>query len=110
MVANSYLGRAYAFLGEHREGVRHCEAALALIPADLVQERFGQAAIQGSFVRNTLAIALGALGQFAEAFGRLREAMNIAERRGTSTRFSSPSSASAASSSIRATSREPLPR
>ena len=68
--------------GECREAVRHCEAALALIPEGLAQERFGQAAIPGSFVRNTLAIALGALGRFAEAFGRLREAMHIAEEAG----------------------------
>jgi len=33
-------------------------------------------------VRSTLARALGALGQFAEAFGRLREAMQIAEEVG----------------------------
>jgi len=44
-----------------------------------VQERFGQAAIPASFVGNTLAIALGALGRFDEAFGRVREAMHIAE-------------------------------
>jgi tetratricopeptide (TPR) repeat protein len=33
-------------------------------------------------VRDTLARALGALGRFAEAFGRLREAMQIAEEAG----------------------------
>ena len=33
-------------------------------------------------MRNTLASALGALGRFAEAFGRLREAMQIAEEAG----------------------------
>ena len=82
VVANGYLGLAYVARGECREAVRHCEAALALIPEGLAQERFGQAAIQGSFVRNTLAIALGALGRFAEAFGRLREAMHIAEEAG----------------------------
>ena len=72
----------YVARGECREGVRHCEAALALIPEGLAQERFGQGAIQGSLVRTTLAIALGALGRFAEAFGRLREAMQIAEEAG----------------------------
>ena len=82
VVANGYLGRAYVARGECREAVRHCEAALALIPEGLAQERFGQAAIQGSYVRNTLARALGALGRFAEAFGRLREAMHIAEEAG----------------------------
>jgi tetratricopeptide (TPR) repeat protein len=82
VVANSYLGRVYVARGECREGVRHCEAAVALIPEGLAQERFGQAAIQGSYVRNTLAIALGALGRFAEAFGRLREASHIAEEAG----------------------------
>ena len=82
VVANGYLGRVYGGRGECREAVRHCEAALALIPEGLAQERFGQAPIQGSYVRNTLAFALGALGQFAEAFGRLREAMRIAEEAG----------------------------
>jgi tetratricopeptide (TPR) repeat protein len=48
----------------------------------MAQERFGQAAIQGSLVRHHLAMALGALGRFAEAFGRLREAMQIAEEAG----------------------------
>jgi tetratricopeptide (TPR) repeat protein len=82
VVANSYLGSVYVARSECREGVRHCEAAIALIPEGLAQERFGQAAIQGSWVRNQLAIALGALGRFAEAFGRLREAMHIAEEAG----------------------------
>ena len=82
VVANGYLGRVYVARGECREAVRHCEAALALIPEGLAQERFGQATIQGSYVRTTLAIALGALGRFAEAFGRLREAMHIAEEAG----------------------------
>ena len=82
VVANSYLGRAYVARGECREGVRHCEAAVALIPEGMAQERFGQAAIQGSLVRHHLAMALGALGRFAEAFRRLREAMHIAEEAG----------------------------
>ena len=68
--------------GECREVVRHCEAAIALIPEGWAQERFGFGSVQGSFVRNTLAIALGALGRFAEGFGRLREAMHIAEEAG----------------------------
>jgi tetratricopeptide (TPR) repeat protein len=68
--------------GECREAVRHGEAAVALIPEGLAQERFGQAEIQGSAVRHRLAGALGALGRFAEAFGRLREAMYIAEEAG----------------------------
>jgi class 3 adenylate cyclase/tetratricopeptide (TPR) repeat protein len=82
VVANGYLGLAYVARGECREGVRHCEAALALIPEGLAQGRFGQANIQGSYVRSILAIALGALGRFAEAFGQLREAMHIAEEAG----------------------------
>ena len=82
VVANGYLGRVYVARGEYREAVRHCEAALALIPEGLAQERFGQAPIQGSLVRDRLARALGALGRFAEAFGRLREAMHIAEEAG----------------------------
>ena len=43
VVANDYLGLAYVSRGECREAVRHCEAALALIPEGLAQERFGQA-------------------------------------------------------------------
>jgi len=82
VVANGYLGLAYVARGECREGVRHCEAAVALIPEGLAQERFGQATIQGSFVRSTLGRALGGLGRFAEAFGRLRESMHIAEEAG----------------------------
>ncbi len=82
VVANGYLGMVYVARGECREAVRHCEAAVALIPEGLAQERFGQAEIQGSAVRHRLARALGALGRFAEAFGRLREAMQIAEEAG----------------------------
>ena len=82
VVANSYLGRVYVSRGECREAVRHCEAALALIPAGLAQERFGQAAIQGVYVQVMLAIALGALGRFAEGFARLREATHVAEEAG----------------------------
>ena len=82
VVANSYLGRVYGSRGEYREGIQHCEAALALIPEGLARERFGEAEIQGSDVRDTLARALGALGRYAEAFGRLREATHIAEEAG----------------------------
>jgi tetratricopeptide (TPR) repeat protein len=82
VVANWYLGAAYVARGECRVGAQHCEAAVALIPEDLRQERFGQAAIPASYVRVTLALALGALGRFAEAFGRLREAIHIAEEAG----------------------------
>jgi class 3 adenylate cyclase/tetratricopeptide (TPR) repeat protein len=82
VVANGILGQVYVARGECREAVRHCEAALALIPEGLAQERFGDDAIPGSWARGTLARALGALGRFAEAFGRLREAMQIAEEAG----------------------------
>ncbi len=82
VVANGNLGAVYLARGECREAVRHCEAAVALIPEGLAQGRFGQAEIQGSAVRHRLARALGALGRFAEAFGRLREAMQIAEEAG----------------------------
>jgi len=82
VVANNYLSRVYVARGECREAVRHCEAAVALIPEGLAQERFGQAAIQASIVRDTFARALGALGRFAEAFGHFREALHIAEEAG----------------------------
>ena len=82
IVANCCLGLAFVASGECREAVRHCEATLALTPEGWEQERFGFASILSSFVRNTLAIALGALGRFAEGFGRLREATHIAEEAG----------------------------
>jgi class 3 adenylate cyclase/tetratricopeptide (TPR) repeat protein len=82
VAANGYLGYVCVARGECREAVRHCEAALALIPEGLAQERFGQDVIQASNVRTALAKAFGALGQFSEAFGRLREAMQIAEEAG----------------------------
>jgi tetratricopeptide (TPR) repeat protein len=82
VVANNCLGAAYTARGDCRNAVRHCEVALAPIPGDVGLDRFGQATIQGVFVRHTLAMALGALGRFAEAFGHLREAMHIAEQAG----------------------------
>jgi tetratricopeptide (TPR) repeat protein len=82
VVANGYLGEVYVRRGECREAVRHCEAAVAMIPAGVGQERFGQSSIQGSWIRNMLAIALGSLGRFAEAFGCVREAMQIAKEAG----------------------------
>jgi tetratricopeptide (TPR) repeat protein len=82
VLANAYLGTVYVARGECREAIRHCEAALALIPEGLAQERFGDDSIPGSWVRNYLARALGELGRFAEGFGRLREAMQIAEEAG----------------------------
>jgi predicted ATPase/class 3 adenylate cyclase len=82
VVANGYLCTLYVVRAECREAVRHGQAALALIPEGLAQERFGQAAIPASFVRHNLARALGALGQYAEAFERLREAIHIAEEAG----------------------------
>ncbi len=82
VVANNYLGQLYVARGECRDAVRYCEAALALIPEGMAQERFGQVGIQSSHVRTVLARALGVLGRFEEAFGRLREAMHIAEEVG----------------------------
>jgi class 3 adenylate cyclase/tetratricopeptide (TPR) repeat protein len=79
VVANWYLGAMYAARGDCREAVPHCEAAIALIPEGLRQERFGQASIIGASARSTLASALGALGRFTEAFQHLREAIHIAE-------------------------------
>src|SRR5262249_46694609 len=80
--ANWYLGAACGAGGDWREAVRHCEAAMSLIPEELRQERFGQTSIVSSSARWTLASALGALGRFPEALGRLREAMQIAEEAG----------------------------
>jgi class 3 adenylate cyclase/tetratricopeptide (TPR) repeat protein len=82
VVAHGYLGSVYLERGECREAVRHCGAAVALIPEELARERFGQAEIQSSAARHRLARALGALGRYAEAFGRVREAMHIAEEAG----------------------------
>ena len=110
VVANLYLGRTYMARGECGEAVRHCEAAIARIPEGLAQERFGQAALPGAFVGNTLATALGALGRFSEAYGRVREALHMAEEAGHIYSLLFPSSASASSSSISATSPAPLRR
>jgi predicted ATPase len=79
VVANWYLGCAYMARGECRESVEHFAAAITLIPADLRQERFGQAGIPAAFARCFLGMALGDLGRFAEGFERVREGMNIAE-------------------------------
>jgi tetratricopeptide (TPR) repeat protein len=82
VVANTYLAMVHRVRGQYREAVPHSEAGIALIAEDLTHERFGQATIQGCFGRNQLAHALGALGRFAEAFERLREAVHIAEAAG----------------------------
>jgi tetratricopeptide (TPR) repeat protein len=82
VVASGYVGGVYVARGQCREAARYYEAAVALIPEGLALERFGQATIQSSLVQTTLAIALGALGRFPEAFGCLREAMHIAEEAG----------------------------
>jgi DNA-binding winged helix-turn-helix (wHTH) protein/tetratricopeptide (TPR) repeat protein len=82
VVANLYLGRTYMARGECSEAVQHCEAVISLIPESLEQERFGQAAIPSSFVGNTLATALGALGRSAEAFRRIHQTLHIAEEAG----------------------------
>ena len=111
VVANGYLGRVYVARGECREAVRHCEAALALIPEGLAQERFGDAAIQGSFVAGHAGqSARGRSGGSPRRSAVSARRCTSRRRRGTSSRFSSPSWASALSRSIRATSPAPLPR
>jgi DNA-binding winged helix-turn-helix (wHTH) protein/tetratricopeptide (TPR) repeat protein len=82
VVANLYLGRTYMAQSECSEAVRHCEAAIALIPESQAQERFGQAALPRAFAGNTLATALAALGRFDEALWRVRETLRIAEEAG----------------------------
>ena len=54
VVANNYLGTVYRARGEYREGVRHCGAALALIPEGLAHERFGQATSRARSCGTTL--------------------------------------------------------
>ena len=81
-VANWYLSLACLAQGESREAIRHCEAAVALIPETLAHERFGQAGVLGTNVRTWLAISLGTLGRFAETLAPLREATHVAEEVG----------------------------
>jgi tetratricopeptide (TPR) repeat protein len=82
VLANNVLGRTYVVRGECGQTIRHCKAALALIPESLRHERFGHSNIATVYAHYSLARALGALGQFPEAFGHLREALQIAEEVG----------------------------
>jgi len=87
--ANCYLSIAHLAVGRFADAARFSEAAIGLIPAERIHERFGQARMVSSLARGMLGNALGRLGRFPEAVVHVREALEIARDAGQAYSLSS---------------------
>lgn len=82
VLANTYLGGAYFFLGEHERSIESARRVVSLIPRERSHESFGVAFRPAIFARGYLSWSLSELGRFAEAEASAREALELAEASG----------------------------
>ncbi|MGO9932378.1 MAG: ATP-binding protein [Steroidobacteraceae bacterium] len=82
VLANTYLGGAYFFLGEHERSIESARRVVSLIPRERSHESFGVAFRPAIFARGYLSWSLSELGHFAEAEASAREALELAEASG----------------------------
>jgi len=75
----SYLEQAHYYRGEYERVIELALHALAILPADLVYERFGMVAPASVYGRAWLIMSLAELGRFDEAIEHAVEAIRLAE-------------------------------
>jgi len=78
IVANTYVGIAYFYLGDYRRAVEFHRNVEAL-HEDLTRERFGLAGLPAVIARAQLAWSLAELGQFSHGIACGEEGIRIAE-------------------------------
>jgi tetratricopeptide (TPR) repeat protein len=79
VVATSFLEQVYYHRGEYRYVLELVPDNLAALPAGLVHEYFGMAALPSVFGRAYAIMSLAELGRFAEAAKYTAEAIRLAE-------------------------------
>jgi tetratricopeptide (TPR) repeat protein len=82
VVANYYLGQALWWSGDLRRAAEPLRAAIALVRAAPLGERFGLTGLPAVLAGFSLAIVLAELGEFAEAIPAGEEALRIAQDAG----------------------------
>jgi tetratricopeptide (TPR) repeat protein len=75
----SYLEQAHYYRGEYERVVGLAMDALAILPADWVDENFGMIAPASIYARSWLVMSLAELGRFAEALEHGSEGIRLAE-------------------------------
>jgi class 3 adenylate cyclase/tetratricopeptide (TPR) repeat protein len=79
VLANTYLGASYFFLGEHERCIESARRVISLLPGERSHESFGVAIRPAVYARGFLSWSLSELGRFAEAETNAREALEFAE-------------------------------
>jgi tetratricopeptide (TPR) repeat protein len=79
VLANTYLGAAYFFLGEYGRSIDCTRRVVTLLPAERSHESFGVAIRPAVFARGFLCWSLSEQGRFDEAETAAREALVLAE-------------------------------
>jgi class 3 adenylate cyclase/tetratricopeptide (TPR) repeat protein len=82
VLANTYLGASYFFLGEHERCIESARRVISLLPRERSHESFGVAIRPAVYSRGFLSWSLSELGRFAEAEASAREALEFAEATG----------------------------
>jgi class 3 adenylate cyclase/tetratricopeptide (TPR) repeat protein len=79
ILANTYLGSAYYFLGDYERSIACTRRVVTLLPRDRSHDSFGVAIRPAVFARGFLCWSLSELGRFDEAEAAAREALELAE-------------------------------
>ena len=79
VLANTYLGVSYHFLGEYERSIECTRRVVSLLPGDRSYDSFGVAIRPAVFARGFLCWSLSELGRFGEAEAAAREAVELAE-------------------------------
>jgi len=79
VLANTYLGAAYFFLGQYPRSIECTRRVVALVPRERSHDSFGVAIRPAVFGRGFLCWSLSELGRFSEGEAAAREAVELAE-------------------------------
>jgi class 3 adenylate cyclase/tetratricopeptide (TPR) repeat protein len=79
ILANTYLGAAYFFLGEYGRSIDCTRRVVSLLPRERSHESFGVAFRPAVYARGFLCWSLSEQGRFDEAEAVAREALELAE-------------------------------
>jgi tetratricopeptide (TPR) repeat protein len=79
LLSAGFLGQAHHWRGDHEQVVELATDNLAVLPADWVDEYFGNTAPAGVYIRRWLIESLAELGRFAEAAAHEVDAIRLAE-------------------------------
>ena len=79
VLANTYLGSSYFFLGDYKRSIECTQRVVNSLPRERSYESFGVAIRPAVFARGFFSWSLSELGRFGEAEAAAREALELAE-------------------------------